>query len=373
VLGGGHCYACPCNFFRDDYQNGVLVPGNRLYAEQDANFNTTALVNTSGQVVERYVYSPYGAVTVLDASGTALAGSAFGWKYAFQGGRLDPVTGDILYAARNYDPIRGVWMQEDPLGLAAGDSNLYRYVGNDPANAVDPSGLISLFFEGAGQPLHGPGKQKTTIQTVFSYSTDPNKFLFLNPDFHDDEFARRQIVRRAVEEVIKAQTKRPGEKVYLYGWSRGGVEAIEVANQLAALGIRVEFVGVIDPVSTPVVIPGGLAIENNVTYFFSAGRSGAYDPSLNAEDWEKIADMTVFLPPEIHPNYRTMSPKQQAGMNFKRYPTPHTKSGWPTSNPDIYNDLLSRARQAGAPFPTGPLPPTPRQTPNPKGTVITPG
>ena len=28
-----------------------------------------------------------------------------------------------------------------PLGFAAGDTNLYRYVGNDPTNATDPSGL----------------------------------------------------------------------------------------------------------------------------------------------------------------------------------------------------------------------------------------
>jgi len=29
----------------------------------------------------------------------------------------------------------------DPLGFAAGDANLYRYVGNDPTGMIDPSGL----------------------------------------------------------------------------------------------------------------------------------------------------------------------------------------------------------------------------------------
>ncbi len=43
----------------------------RLYAQHDANFNVTALVNTSGAVVERYVYDPYGAATVLDANWAA--------------------------------------------------------------------------------------------------------------------------------------------------------------------------------------------------------------------------------------------------------------------------------------------------------------
>jgi uncharacterized protein RhaS with RHS repeats len=29
----------------------------------------------------------------------------------------------------------------DPLGFAAGQENLYQYVGNDPTNATDPIGL----------------------------------------------------------------------------------------------------------------------------------------------------------------------------------------------------------------------------------------
>lgn len=32
--------------------------------------------------------------------------------------------------------------ESDPLGFYAGDTNLYRYVGDDPTNATDPSGLI---------------------------------------------------------------------------------------------------------------------------------------------------------------------------------------------------------------------------------------
>jgi RHS repeat-associated protein len=128
---------------RDDYQDGTLVPADRRYVQQDANYDTTALVNTSGAVVERYVYSPYGAVTVLDASGTPVAGdtSAYGWQYLFQGGRQDAVTGDVQFNNRDYRPSLGVWTQADPLGLAAGDLNDYGFVGGNPVNATDPSGL----------------------------------------------------------------------------------------------------------------------------------------------------------------------------------------------------------------------------------------
>ena len=40
-----------------------------------------------------------------------------------------------------YDPSIGRWLSEDPSGFDGGDPNLYRYVGNSPANATDPTGL----------------------------------------------------------------------------------------------------------------------------------------------------------------------------------------------------------------------------------------
>jgi len=66
---------------RDTYSGGVKT--QRLYAQQNANYDVTALVNTSGQVQERYLYDPYGAVTVTDASWNPRTGnqSSFAWRY----------------------------------------------------------------------------------------------------------------------------------------------------------------------------------------------------------------------------------------------------------------------------------------------------
>lgn len=40
-----------------------------------------------------------------------------------------------------YDPLVGRFLEEDPIDFAAGDPHLYRYVGNSPTNATDPSGM----------------------------------------------------------------------------------------------------------------------------------------------------------------------------------------------------------------------------------------
>jgi hypothetical protein len=70
-----------------------------------------------------------------------------------------------------YDPNIGRWLQEDPEGFAAGDSNLNRYVGNDPTNRTDPSGLEGIsdtrkrqltIFE---QMLNNPERAEALNQT----------------------------------------------------------------------------------------------------------------------------------------------------------------------------------------------------------------
>ena len=57
--------------------------------------------------------------------------------------------GIYYYRARYYDPLTGRFMARDPLGFAAGDVNLYRYVGNNPVSFRDPLGLVQ-FGPGGG-------------------------------------------------------------------------------------------------------------------------------------------------------------------------------------------------------------------------------
>ena len=147
------------------YVNALLVydslvsvgPTGRFWALHDANWNTIALVNSSGSIVERYDYTPFGKLTIYDGSGTVLSGSYYGMVYLYQGMRLDPVTGDDEADNRLYDPVMQCWTTQDPEELAAGDPNMARFVGNRPTNATDPSGLF---------PAPEPRPLKTTNDDI---------------------------------------------------------------------------------------------------------------------------------------------------------------------------------------------------------------
>jgi RHS repeat-associated protein len=76
-------------------------------------------------------------------------GAAWGDRYSFAGREHDAVTGlDNNRARNNRDPRTGRFNSEDPSGFASGDANPYRYAGNRPTNATDPSGLELFAFGG---------------------------------------------------------------------------------------------------------------------------------------------------------------------------------------------------------------------------------
>src|SRR5262249_10517296 len=101
---------------------------------------------------------------VLSESNTA-SGDRYGWT----GRERDGDTGLQYNRGRYYDAATGRWVDEDPIRFRAGDSNLYRYVRNDPTNALDPLGTDLIFLlntdwpaqsvvAGHGALLIGPGK-----------------------------------------------------------------------------------------------------------------------------------------------------------------------------------------------------------------------
>jgi len=88
-----------------------------------------------------------------------------------------------LYDYRNrvYSADLGRFIQTDPIRFDAGDVNLYRYVGNNPVNAVDPLGL-EILLETHPVAL-GNNHSKITIIPVnqAAYANDP-RFSNTLPD-----------------------------------------------------------------------------------------------------------------------------------------------------------------------------------------------
>ena len=104
------------------------------------------LTDSNGVQQTQYTYEPFGATTLTGAANTN----------SFQHtGRENDLTGLYYYRARYYSPLLQRFISEDPIGFSSGDTNLYAYVGNDPINLSDPSGLQSQ-EEHPGEPVRPP-------------------------------------------------------------------------------------------------------------------------------------------------------------------------------------------------------------------------
>ena len=119
--------------------NGLCDTG-RIYYLADGNMNVTSLVNTSGDALERYIYDPYGRLTIYDATWSNTRSSSSYSNYVlFTGRHLDPETGLYYYRARYYSAELGRFVSRDPIGYQGG-INLYEYVGDNLLIRTDPRG-----------------------------------------------------------------------------------------------------------------------------------------------------------------------------------------------------------------------------------------
>jgi len=112
-----------------------------------------------GQVVEHRQYDSFGKVvrrTIGPQAGAATT-SGVGVEVAFAGRPFESRTGLSDNRARWYEPATGRFVNEDPSGFKGGDANLFRYVGNDPVNQVDPSGLAAIRTSGAKTSVPAAG------------------------------------------------------------------------------------------------------------------------------------------------------------------------------------------------------------------------
>ena len=150
--------------------------GNTAWYLTDKNGTVRDIVDTSGNALDHIVYDSYGNVT-------SESNSSNGDRFKFQAMQLDAGTGLYFDNARYYDPTGGRFVGQDPISFAAGQSNLYVFVGNGPTDAIDPTGLQQL-----GQPfgpqggggvsvvpnVQGPGPGQMPAQPQSKFCVLPN-------------------------------------------------------------------------------------------------------------------------------------------------------------------------------------------------------
>jgi RHS repeat-associated protein len=144
-----------------------LTPGGGNYTLAQLKNGAVAGITSTTQIAIWVGLATNGGS--LSATINSIQNPVFTQPFTFTGTEYDAETGLYYYRARYYDASTGRFISKDPIGFAGGDTNLYRYVGNNPINWIDPMGLWSSGVE-AYTPYGGGG---------ISFGQNPNGNWFV--------------------------------------------------------------------------------------------------------------------------------------------------------------------------------------------------
>jgi RHS repeat-associated protein len=134
--------------------------GQGYYYTRDHLGSVREMLNSSGSIVSRLSYDPYGKMTVV--SGTNLPTKQYANYYAHAASGLN------LTKYRAFDPNTGRWLSRDPLGTKGG-IDLYEYCADDPTYKRDPLGLVG---GGGGNPTRCAKTGGFKVEVDLTYNED---------------------------------------------------------------------------------------------------------------------------------------------------------------------------------------------------------
>ncbi|MDX1930092.1 MAG: RHS repeat-associated core domain-containing protein, partial [Pirellulaceae bacterium] len=126
-----------------------------------ANFNESTAVTS---VTNRRTYNSFGKLV-------SETNAAVDLIFGYTGKQLDEATGLQHNLFRWYDSGLGQWLSEDPMGFAAGDENMKRYVGNEQIRLLDPNGLEETWLAVPANAAYGLYLGFAEAGSIIAHST----------------------------------------------------------------------------------------------------------------------------------------------------------------------------------------------------------
>jgi RHS repeat-associated protein len=135
-------------FVRDNQGNPIAEyhGGTNYFTTDGLGSITNVIDGATGNTDKTYTYDPFGNVTEAGSGTTTdLRYTGGFWNKASSNPGSPPL---YQIGTRYYDATSGRWTQQDPIVGSIGDpgsENAYDYVGDDPINETDPSGLCAWY------------------------------------------------------------------------------------------------------------------------------------------------------------------------------------------------------------------------------------